>query len=519
MNFNSALDKIFEEYFEEFLYRFSVKATKLGIHRYDYRFGSFDRMDFDSWTTELKNIKKKLFLSKIKVKKGRKLDYLLLEKRVDNELNWVVNEKEYTTNPLMYTSVIKDGLLYSAFGSHASFSVRSKNFLDRLSAIGTIRKGIEENLQLSNYLEKAAALKDLQFLNIFVDEFSGYLLGKSNRDDKDDFKVAKVEALDEIGKMLNFIDNITLSQENRSLSFTKELKREYLGNSLLTEVRVDLKNRLSALRELIEKKARVIKISQSCSVTIKDILDKKKLFTIEQVAAIFDHIKSTGENIFGHTDLSVEFKLILQNENRAFDFVKGISPGIIIPSGPFDTHTVVPLTFTSPMTLSTLVLKLVSLGYPGKSYESEIKKRKESQFRAFFVNPLFDAGWEIYVKRMMSNQLKNRYGDEFELVFLYDQYSILLKAFIENELLNKRIGIEEFKKIIEEDRIILDKDELSNDIIIENGKSLKGVMGLDFIVATKEKVLRKKMNEKEFHIQLLSHSSLPFRFIEQGIRV
>lgn len=519
MNFNSALDKIFEEYFEEFLYRFSVKATKLGIHRYDYRFGSFDRMDFDSWIAELKNIKKKLFLSKIKVKKGRKLDYLLLEKRVDNELNWAANEKEYATNPLMYTSVIKDGLLYSAFGSHASFNVRNKNFLDRLSAIGTIRKGVEENLQFSNYLEKAAALKELQFLNTFVDEFSGYLLGKSSGDGKDDFKVAKAEALDEIGKMLIFIDNIALSRENKSLSFVKELKREYMGNPSLSEVRINLRNRLSALRELIEKKARAIKISQSCSVTIKDILDKTELFTIEQVAAIFDYIKSAGENIFGHTDLSVEFKLILQNENRAFDFVKGISPGIIIPSGPFDTHTVIPLTFTSPMTLSTLVLKLVSLGYPGKSYESEIKRSKESQFRAFFVNPLFDAGWEIYVKRVMSNRLKNKYGDEFELVFLYDQYSVLLKAFIENELLNNRIGIEEFKKIVEEDRIILDKDEFASSIIIENGKSLKGIIGLDFIMAIKEKVLRKKMDEKEFHIQLLSHSSLPFEFIEQGIRV
>jgi hypothetical protein len=518
MNFNSTLDKTFEEYFEEFLYRFSVKATRLGIHRYDYRLGSFDRADFDSWAAALKNIKKKLFLSKIKVKKGKRLDYLLLEKRVDNELNWVVNEKEYTTNPLMYTSVVKDGLLYSAFGSHAPFNVRSKNFLDRLSAIGTIRKGIEENLQCSNYLEKTAALKELQFLNTFINEFSSYLLGKSDGEGKDDFKLAKAEALDEIGKMLNFVDNITLSQENGGLSFVKELRREYLGDYPLKDVRVDLKNRLSALRELIEKKSRAIKISQSCNATIKDILDKKELFTIEQVAAIFDHIKSMGGNIFGHTDLSVEFKLILQNENREFDFVKGISPGIVIPSGPFDTHTVIPLTFTSPMTLSTLVLKLVSLGYPGKSYESEIKRRKESRFRAFFVNPLFDEGWEIYTKRVMSNRLKGKYGDEFELIFLYDQYSILFKAFIENELLNKRIGSEEFKKIIEEDSIILDKDEFANSIIAENGKSLKSVIGLDFIMAVKEKVLRRKMEEKEFHIQLLSHSSLPLKFIEQGIR-
>ncbi|MEA3313777.1 MAG: hypothetical protein U9Q18_05315 [Caldisericota bacterium] len=519
MNFNSALDKIFEEYFEEFLYRFSVKATKLGIHRYDYKFGSFDKMDFDSWTAELKSIKKKLFLSKIKVKKGRKLDYLLLEKRVDSELNWVANEKEYEINPLMYTSTIKDGLLYSAFGSHAPFNVRSKNFLDRLSAIKSMRKGIEENLQFSNYLEKAAALKELQFLNTFVDEFSGYLLGKSNGDSKDDFKTAKVEALGEIGKMLNFIDNITLFPENRSLSFVKELKREYMGNSPLSEVRVNLKNRLSTLHERIGKKARSIKISQSCSDTIKDVLDKKKLFTIEQVSAIFDHIKSTGESIFGQTDLSVEFKLILQSENRVFDFVKGISPGIIIPVGPFDTHTVIPLIFTSQMTLPALVLKLVSLGYPGKSYESEIKRRKKSQFRAFFVNPFFNAGWEIYVKQVMSSRLKNEYGDEFELAFLYDQYSILLKAFIENELFNNRIGVEEFKKIIEEDRIILNKDGFINSIITENGKSLKGVIGLNFIMAIKEKVLRNKMNEKEFHIQLLSHSSLPFRFIEQRIRV
>jgi len=515
MNFDSELDKICTGYFEEFLYRFPVKATKLGIHRYDYRFGSFSSKDFNEWAGVLKGIRKKLFSLKLKKKGRRKLDYSLLEKRTDNEFNWVVNEREYETSPLMYSSTIKDGLLYSAFGSYAPLGVRSKNFLDRLSEIELVRKEAEENLQFSDYLEKQAALKEIQFLYKFVDEFSSYLVSKSDIERKDDFKSARVKSLGEINGMLEFIEKLPVVQNGRRLSFVKKMKREYFEDYPLKRVQLGLQNRLENLSKLIESKARKIKISQPFKETLKSVMEDKKTFTLEGIASIFDNIKKAGENRFGKTDSSVEFKLMLQNENRKFNSVKEISSGIILPLGPFDLHTTISLMLTSSISLPVLLSKLVSLGYPGKSYEAEIKKKRESHFRRFFENSIFDEGWKLYVERMMENNLKQTYGDKFELVFLYNQYEILFRAFIENELLNKRTSVEEFRRIVERNQVLLDKETLVNDVITENGKSLKSVIGLDSIMKMKAGLLHKGMKEREFHTKLLSHSSLPFKFIQK----
>ena len=510
MTANSKIDRICTEYFEEFFYRFPVKATKLGIHRYDYRLGSFSKKDFEEWADFLKNTKNKV--SSLKVKKKRELDYSLLARRIDNELNWVINEREYETNPLMYTSAIKDGLFYSAFGAYAPLSVRGRNFLDRLNEIESIRKAAEENLQFADYLEKEIALQELRFLYEFVDEFSSYLIGKSDIEKKDDFRAARVKALKEINEMLNFIEKLPGAQDKRRLSFVKKIKREYLEDYPLNGIRLDLQNRLTNLSRLIENKAREIKISQSSKETLEEIMNDKKMPTLEEISVAFDNIKRAGESKFGKTNSSIEFKLMMQIKNGKFD------SGIVIPLGPFDAHTTIPLMLASPISPYLLLLKIVSLGYPGKSYESEIKKRKSPIFRKFFENSVFDEGWKLYVKRTMKDSLKQIYGNKFELVFLYDQYETLFKALIENELLNKRISVEEFKEIVEKDRIILDKMALLRDVITENGKSLKSVIGLDSIINIKRMFTNRKMREKEFHIKLLSHSSLPFKFIRQVLR-
>lgn len=516
MSANSRLDKICTEYFEEFLYRFPVKATKLGIHRYDYRLGSFSKKDFEGWADFLKNTKNKV--SALKVKKKRKLDYSLLARRIDNELNWVINEREYETNPLMYTSTIKDGLFYCAFGAYAPLNVRGRNFLDRLNEIETIRKESEENLQFADYLEKEVALQELRFLYKFIDEFSSYLTGKSDIEKKDDFRAARVNALEEINEMLNFIEKLHIAQNERRLSFIKKIKREYLEDYPLNEIQLDLQNRLTNLSKLIENKAREIKISQSSKETLKEIMNDKKMPTLEEISVAFDNVKRAGENKFGRTNSTIEFKLMMQIKNRKFDSIKEIDSGIVIPLGPFDAHTTIPLMLATPISPYLLLLKIVSLGYPGKSYESEIKKQKSPIFRKFFENSVFNEGWKLYVKRMMKDNLKQIYGNKFELVFLYDQYETLFKALIENELLNRRISVEEFKGIVEKDRIILDKEALLHDVITENGKSLKSVIGLDSIVSIKSMFANRKMREKEFHIKLLSHSSLPFKFIRQALK-
>ena len=268
----------------------------------------------------------------------------------------------------------------------------------------------------------------------------------------------------------------------------------------------------------IEQKAREIKISAPVKETLNKILADKKEIKLDEVFGIFELIKRRGEPLFGKTELTVEYKRIVQGNDRKFNSLAQLSSNIIIPPGPFDSHSTIPVMIVAPISFNSIVLKLLSVGYPGRSFQSEILRNNSSEFRRMFENSLLNEGWEFYSRIVMINSLKKDLGLTFELVAMYDEYTTLLKAFVENELLNKQVVLSEVTRTIQNDKIILDKENFLYNTIAENGKSLKAVIGLNSILYFKEKFLKKGLKQREFHQNLLANSTLPFKFIGRVIR-
>ena len=208
----------------------------------------------------------------------------------------------------------------------------------------------------------------------------------------------------------------------------------------------------------------------------------------------------------------------MQDKERKFNSVAQLSNNIIIPPGPFDSHSTIPVMIVAPVSYNNIILRLISVGYPGRSFQSEILRESSPEFRKMFENSLFNEGWELYSRIVMVDSLKKELGLSFELTAMYDEYITLLKAFIENELLNMKVSLADISKIVENDRIIIDKQDFLYNTIAENGKSLKAVVGLNSILYFKEKLSKKGLKQKDVHYKLLTNSTLPFKFIGQVIR-
>ena len=513
---NAEILSVGSDYFEEFFYRFPVKATKRGIHRYDYRLGSFGKSDFDAWKKELFGFRKRIFALKVKKRFSRNTDLLMLERRIVNEIKWI-EEEEFKSSPFLYVSTIYDGLIYPAFGSYAPLSVRGKNFVDRANDIGNMLVYAKQNLLFSESTEKQYALERLNIITNFFDEYTSYLSGKADIGLKEELKTVKTQAIDNLRDLYSFVEKLPVSSNNKKLSFVKKIKREYLEDYPLRELQLDLEKRIGETAQLITQKAREIKISAPFTETLEEVLCDEKEISLDEIFDLFALLKKNGESLFGETELSIEYKRILQDNERKFNSLAKLSNNIIIPPGPLDTHKTIPVMIVTPVSVNSIILRLISLGYPGRAYQSEVLQRKTHSFRRMFENALFNEGWEFYVRLSMSDLLKKELGPEFELVALYDKYVTLFKAFVQNSLLNKEITLEQAQLLISKNEIIRDKSEFLYGLIAENGKSLKAVVGLNSISYFKRKALRKGVKEKDFHVKILSNSTLPFKFIRQVI--
>lgn len=514
MKIDSEFEKIFEDFLEEYFYRFSVDATKLGLHRYDYKLSNLRKSDLDDWKNELNDFRGKIQTFKNIKFPVKNTDFFLFEKKIIEELDAVSGESEYFTSPLPYVSNIFDGLICPAFGSYASLGVRGKSFTERLNDVSNTRKAVEENLKLSNNLGKKAAKDQLDILKLLISEFTGYLLTKSDIEKKDDIKQAKNTFLENLDAIAACIDNLYLDLDTEH-GFLKSFRNMYpeMVNAL-KGAEVSIKESLLKTADLIVKKAREIKISAPFLETLKNVLDEKILISQEQLDSVFQSIKDAGKEMFGETDLKINFRKLVLSEENTQKLSRISHPFEILACGVFDRNLYVSFTSFAPVSIPFLVSNLVRYVYPGKAYLTEVKKNKEKQYRKYFGNKMIEEGWKVYAVQGMKDSLKRIFGNGFELSSLYGEYLYLLKALIQCKLLNHEIATPEIERIVSEDQVLLDKDMFLKEFILDEGQSLLGFLGFNTILDLKRQFVR-KYQERDFNLNLLSNSSLPIRTMRQ----
>jgi hypothetical protein len=347
-----------------------------------------------------------------------------------------------------------------------------------------------------------------------ISEFTGYLLTKSDIEKKDDIKQAKNIFLEALDAIVVVVDNLYLDV-NAEPGFANSFRNMYPETiNALKGTEVSIKESLLKTADLIVKKAREIKISAPFLETLKNVLDEKTLISQEQLDSVFQSIKNAGKEMFGETDLKIDFRKLVLNEGNTEKLSRSSYPFEMLACGVFDRNLYVSFTSFAPASIPFLVSNLVKYVYPGKAYLTEVKKNKEKQYRKYFGNKMIEEGWKVYAMQGMKDSLKRIFGNGFELSSLYGEYLYLSKAFIQCRLLNHEIKTSEIERIVLEDPVILDKDVFLREFILDNGQSLLGFLGFNTILDLKRQFAR-KYRERDFNLNLLSNSSLPVRILRQ----
>jgi hypothetical protein len=514
MKIDNELERILEDFSEELFFRFSVDATEAGVHRYDYKLSNLRKSDFSEWGNLLEDFRRKIQKFKNSKSRERNTDVFLFEKRILEESKCISEEAEYFSNPSFYMSNTFKGLIFPAFGSYSPLGIRGKSFTERLKDVPNVRRSIEENIKVSNNLEKKVAREQLGIMNLLISEFSGYLLTKSDIEKKDDLRQSKNTVLEELNALGLVIDNLS-SDISIEPSFVKAIKCRYpeIINSL-SDTLPGLKDSIAKVTDLIIKKAREIKIYAPFAETLKNIMDEKTSFSQEEFDSVLQSIKDAAKQDFGETSLRVELKKPALSEENTQKLSDPYYPLSIVNPGVFDRNQTTSFTLLAQLTTPFLALKLAENIYPGKSFFVEIKKNREKHYRKIFENRILAEGWTVYSLKQVKDNLKNKFGNGFELTFLYNDYIGLVKALIEARLLKQEINPADLERIISEDPIIIDKNLFTRELITDEGRSLLGFVGYNSILDLKRQFSR-KYREREFHMNLLSNSSLPFRILRQ----
>jgi hypothetical protein len=505
MKTDNGLEKLIEDFFEEFYYRFPEEAQERGIHRYGYKLVSLRRFEISQWKITLQEFANEI--NKFKSKRGfdKNSDLNILETIVKREFDWISNDAEYKDNPLLYISKLFSGLIYPAFGSYASISIRSRNFTDRVNDIKNVVAAAEENLKSCNSIQKSLAIQYIDYLSTFIDNFSSFLLGKSDTEKKDEIRLGKSSSLEELSKLKKTCEG--LSEVDSFCNLEAVLKKKSLDDFPFENMEPFLYDSLETLRDKIIKKAREIKISSPHLETLANVIEAKQDIDEAKVLELFEIVKNKGQNIFGYSNITIDIRKMPDETDDLTDSVWNYKHFQMLPAGEFDLKPVATILLTSTNNINSIVSNIVENIYPGVGYLKEVKAKRVKGVRKNFVNHYFKEGWRLYVVREMMNELKKTFGNEYELFSMYNEYMTLLTAYLENQSFTGKMKMNDLLSAINQNEMVFKKDIFLNQLAEDNGKTLTGFVGLNFILNEKKYMLRKH-KPIELHERLIANGSV-----------
>ncbi|MGC9125713.1 MAG: hypothetical protein ACP5GW_06300, partial [Caldisericaceae bacterium] len=414
------------------------------------------------------------------------------------ELDWISKDEEYKNNPMLYASKLFSGLVYPAFGSYSSISIRSRNFSSRIDDIKNVVAAATENLKSSNSTQKGLSIKYIDYLHEFIEHFSNFLLGKSDTEKKDEIKINKASALEELDKFKKLCE--TLPEENSVWKLEPVLRRKSLDEFPFDDLESVLSESLGILKDKIVKKSREIKISAPYLETLSGVINAKQEISEQKIVELVNTIKNKGQNIFGHSNISVDIRTMPEKIEDLTQSIWNYKHFQMLPAGEFDIRPIATILLPPQDNVNLLILNIVRNIYPGVGYMKEVKSKRVKGYRKNFQNHYFKEGWKLYVLKEMTGELRKVFGNEFELLSMYYEYKSLLMAYLENGIFRNNMDLETLKSLVAQNELVFDKEAFVSSLAEDNGKALAGFVGFNFINGLKKSLSRKykpiELNER-----------------------
>lgn len=244
--FSRLVDKFMDEYFKHH----PVSATWVGYHKYDNLLDDFSERTLKERLEWLKSYREKFSKFDLKkLSKDNSIDCRILLEEIDERIFNLEELKEYEWNPLIYNSVIGDGLMYLITQDFAPAEERLKNALERVKQIPNFIEQAKKNLKDAPQIHIETAIRqnkgNINILKNDLMKFADTLkISDELRSELKKAVEAGVKSLEEYGRWL---ENELKPKSKRDFRLGKELyykkMKYYLKSNLTPDEILDLAER------------------------------------------------------------------------------------------------------------------------------------------------------------------------------------------------------------------------------------------------------------------------------------
>ncbi|MCS7228435.1 MAG: DUF885 domain-containing protein [Candidatus Kryptonium sp.] len=547
--FTELVNKFMDEYFKYH----PVSATWIGYHKYDHLLDDFSERNLKEKLEWLKTYREKFSEFDLKkLSRDNSIDCRILIEEIDERIFNLEELKEHEWNPLIYNSVIGDGLMYLITQDFAPAQERLKNAIERVKQIPNFVEQAKKNLKNAPQIHIETAIRqnrgNINILKNDLIKFADTLnISEELRTELRKAVDAGVASLEDYGKWL---ENELKPKSNRDFRLGKELyykkMRYYLKSSLSPDEILALaeKEKSKTHDEMYQIALPLYKYyygkeprgKDKLSV-IKAVLDKIVL-EHPKPSEIMDRIKSDLNYL---TQFVKEKDLLTLDESKPLvvretpEYQRGVAIASLEAPGPLEKNmktfynvSPIPEDWTPEQVESYLreynyysLLELsIHEAIPGHYVQLYYSNRCPSIVRSVFWSGTMVEGWAVYAERLLiENGILNN-DPRMKLIHLKWYLRVIINSILDHKI---HAG-----NMTQEEALDLMMREGFQERAEAEGKWRRACLtsaqlssyftGFQEIMALRDEYMKLKGENfkiKEFNESLLSHGSPPVKYLRE----
>jgi uncharacterized protein (DUF885 family) len=548
--------QLVNEFLEGYYQAHPVWATYIGEHRYD---GLLDDYSFQG--IQVETMRLRLFVEKIKSIDVSKLnlvnqvDFKILENEINDQLLRYEELKPYENNPVMYSYLIGGAINSLITRDFAPLEQRLQSVSSRLKLLPTMLRDIKANFKNPPEICTQTAIRQNQGnINLIKNDLARIL--EDHPEMKEIMQNPMKIAIRELETYQNFLEKKLMPKSTGDFRLGKELFEKKLKYTLQSDLTSDEIIR-RAEAEMIATRKRMFQLAQPLhekmfpgrelkeegkeleNLVIKEVLDEiaKDHPKKDELLEVCRQNLKEQEKFVREKDLLDLTGINPLEVDWEPEFSRGVAVAGLDSPGPLDKNlksyfrvSPIPDDWTEEQTESFLreynsyMLKDLCIheAMPGHYVQGFYDNRSPSLLSTIFGNGPFVEGWAIYSEKLMTDAGYLDNDPRMELTRL----KLYLRAII-NAIIDPKIHAGNMTK---GEAIRLMTEEGFQELSEAEGKwvraSLTSTQLSTYFVGFQEvldleKAYREKVGEnfsqKEFNQKLLSHGSLPVRFLKEII--
>ena len=552
-NQNEKFSKLVQEFMEDYFKFHPVTATWVGYHKYD---GLLDDLSNDALKRKTewleKNKEKFSNFDPKKLSKDNEIDRRILIEKIDEMLFELKELKEHEWNPLIYNSIIGDGLMYLITQDFAPAEDRLKSALERVKQIPRFIEQAKLNLKDAPQIHIETAIKQNKGnINILQNDLIKFAesLNISN-DLKSELKRASEKAISSLEDFGRWLEDELKPRSKRDFRLGKELYYKKMKYYLKTDLTPD---EILSLAESEKNKTheemyhialalykyyygREPKGKDKLEV-IKSVLDKIVL-EHPKPSEIMERIKMDLNYL---TQFVKEKDLLTLDESKPLvvretpEYQRGVAVASLEAPGPLEKNmktfynvSPIPDDWTPEQVESYLreynyysLLELsIHEAIPGHYVQLYYSNRCPSIVRSVFWSGTMVEGWAVYAERLMiENGILNN-DPKMKLIHLKWYLRVIINAILDHKIHAGNMSQEEAIELMTREGF-QERAEAEGKwrrACLTSAQLSSYFTGFQEIMKLREEYMKlkgEKFNIKEFNEKLLSHGSPPVKYLRE----